>query len=74
MSNEDDMAAYADAAAALLRLPIAPAHRPGVLRNLQMVAALAPRVLNFELGPADESGNVFRPVEPGADSSNGSAR
>lgn len=74
MSNEDDMAAYMDAAAALLGMPIAPTHRPGVLRNLQMVAALAPRVLDFELGPADESGNVFRPVEPGTDSFGKDAR
>ena len=74
MGNDDDIAAFADAAAALLGLTIDPAHRPGVLRNLQMVAALAPRVLDFELGPADESGNVFRPVEPGVDSSGGGAR
>ncbi len=67
MHTDDEIAAFADAAAAMLGLPIAPEHRPGVLRNLQMVAALAPRVLDFELGPTDESGNVFRPVEPDTD-------
>jgi len=59
-----DVSAYADAAAAALGLPIAPQHRAGVLQYLQLVANMAPRVMNFPLGPADESGNVFRPVGP----------
>ena len=51
-----------DAQAALLGLPIAPAHRPGVLRYLELAAGMAPLVMDFPLGPADESGNVFVPV------------
>jgi hypothetical protein len=35
-----------------------------VLHYLQLVSNMAPRVMNFPLGPADESGNVFRPVGP----------
>jgi len=35
-----------------------------VLRYLQLVAGMAPRVMDFPLGPADESGNVFVPVAP----------
>ena len=59
-----DVSAYADAAAAALGLPIAPQHRAGVLHYLQLVSNLAPRVMDFPLGPADESGHVFRPVGP----------
>jgi hypothetical protein len=39
-------------------------HRPGVLRYLQMVAQMAPRVMDFPLQPAVESGNAFQPVGP----------
>ena len=56
--------AYMDSTAALLGLPLLPEHRPGVLRYLQLVSALAPRVTEFAatLAPADESGNTFTPV------------
>jgi hypothetical protein len=60
-----DFEAYVDAQSALLGLPIAPEHRPGVVRYLQLVAGMAPRVMDFALTPADESGNVFVPVAPG---------
>ncbi len=59
-----DVERYADATAQALNLPLAPEHRPGVLRYLQMVAQMAPRVMDFPLAPALESGNVFRPVSP----------
>jgi hypothetical protein len=59
-----DCEAYVDAQSALLGLPIAPEHRPGVLRYLALVAAMAPRVMDFALTPADESGQVFVPVVP----------
>jgi hypothetical protein len=55
---------YLDAASAAIGLPIAPEHRPGVLHYLQLVAAMAPRVMDFQLGVADESGAVFQPVSP----------
>ena len=56
--------AYVDAQCALLGLPLAPEHRPGVVRYLQLVAGMAPRVMDFALTPADESGSVFVPVSP----------
>jgi hypothetical protein len=59
-----DVERYADAAAQALGLPLAPEHRPGVLRYLQMVTQMAPRVMDFALSPALESGNAFRPVSP----------
>jgi hypothetical protein len=54
--------AYMDAAAAAIGLPIAAAHRAGVLHYLQLVAAMAPRVMEFPLTVDDESAAVFVPV------------
>ncbi|MCI1193257.1 DUF4089 domain-containing protein [Calidifontimicrobium sp. SYSU G02091] len=59
-----DFDAYVDAQCALLGLVLTPEQRPGVVRYLQLVAGLAPRVMDFPLAPADESGNVFVPVAP----------
>lgn len=56
--------AYVDAQCALLGLTLAPEHRPGVIRYLQLVIGMAPRVMDFPLAPADESGNTFVPVAP----------
>jgi hypothetical protein len=56
--------AYLDAAAAAVGLPIPDECRPGVLRYLQLVAGLAPRVMDFPLGTADEPATVFRPLGP----------
>jgi hypothetical protein len=62
-----DWERHLDAQCELLGLSIAPEHRGGVLRYLGLVGGLAPRVMDFAattLTPADESGNVFVPVEP----------
>lgn len=57
-----DLEAYLDAQSALLALPITAEQRPGVLRYLQLAASMAPRVMDFKLTPADESGSVFLAV------------
>ena len=62
-----DFEAYVDAQSALLGLPITPEQRPGVVRYLQLAAGFAPRVMDFALTPADESGSVFVPVSPPGD-------
>lgn len=59
-----DLERYAEATAQALNLPLAAEHRPGVLLYLQMVAQMAPRVMEFPLQPAVESANAFRPVGP----------
>ena len=59
-----DFGAYVDAQAALLGLTITAEHKPGVVRYLQLAATFAPRVMDFELTPVDESGSVFVPVAP----------
>lgn len=56
--------AAVDATAALLDLPLAPAHRPGVLHYFALAADMADVVMAVPLQTADESGAVFRPVEP----------
>ena len=64
--NPQVIEAAVDAAAALLDLPLAPAHRPGVLRFYSLAAQMAQVVLAVPLGRDDESGVVFRLVEPKA--------
>jgi Protein of unknown function (DUF4089) len=56
--------AYLDAAAAAVGLPIPDECRPGVLRYLQLVAGLAPRVMDFPLQTPDEAATVFVPLAP----------
>ena len=56
-----DAAAYVDAAAALVGLPLDPAHRPGVVLNLERIAQMAALVTDFPLPDAAEPAPVFRP-------------
>ncbi len=57
-----DMEAYVDAQCSLLGLKLTEQQRPGVVRYMHLVAGMAPRVMEFELTPHDESGNSFVPV------------
>ena len=66
MGTPVDMEAFVDAQSAMLGLTISAAQRPGVVRYMQLVAGMAPRVMDFALTPADESGNTFVPVSPAA--------
>ncbi len=63
-----DFERYTHAQSALLGLTLTPEQLPGVVRYLQLAASVAPRVMDFALTPADESGNVFVPVAPTAQS------
>ena len=56
-----DAETYVDAAAALIGLPIDPAHRPGVVLNLERIAQLAALVAEFPLPDEAEPAPVFRP-------------
>lgn len=58
------LAAYVDAAARALALPLADEHRPGVLRYFALAAALAAELESIALAPEDESASVFVPVSP----------
>lgn len=62
--SHSDLEAWMHAQARLLGLPLAPEHRAGVLLYLQLASSMARRVMDFPLGPADESGQAFRPVGP----------
>ena len=52
--KEFDAEAYLDQASAALQLPIDPAHRPGVVANLQTLARMADLVLSSPHGEAEE--------------------
>jgi hypothetical protein len=52
------------AQSALLDLAIAAEHRPGVIAYFTLAAEMAQLVDGLPLGIDDESGSVFRPVEP----------
>ena len=56
-----DPKAYVDAAAALIGLTIDPAHRPGVVVNLERIAQMAALVMEFPLPDEAEPAPVFRP-------------
>ncbi|HEV7577408.1 MAG TPA: AtzG-like protein [Caldimonas sp.] len=62
--DQDRIEAYVDAAAAALDLPLAPAHRPGVLAYFALAAELAESVLAAPLGVADDPAPVFTPIAP----------
>jgi len=59
--QEFDPETYVDASAALVGLPIDPAHRPGVILNLERLAQLAALVMEFPLTDEAEPAPVFRP-------------
>ena len=56
-----DPETYVDAAAVLIGLPIDPAHRPGVVLNLQRIAQMAALVMEFPLPDESEPAPVFKP-------------
>ena len=56
--------AYVDAAAAALDVPLAPAHRPGVLAYFALAAELAESMAGARLGIADDAAPVFTPIGP----------
>ncbi|MFO1073256.1 MAG: DUF4089 domain-containing protein [Geminicoccaceae bacterium] len=58
--------AHLDAMAALLGLAIAPEHRPGVVRNLLLIAEMGGLVMGLKLPGELEPAPVFLPAEPGA--------
>jgi hypothetical protein len=45
----------------LIGLPIDPAHRPGVIVNLERIAQMAMLVMEFPLPDEAEPASVFRP-------------
>jgi hypothetical protein len=56
-----DANAYVDAAAALIGLPLDPEHRPGVVLNLERIAAMAAMLMAFPLADDIEPAPVFEP-------------
>ena len=56
--------AYVDAAAVALALPLAPEHRPGVLRYFGLAAEMAELVNGLPLAVHDEPAEAFVPIAP----------
>jgi hypothetical protein len=56
-----DPVRYVEEAAALLDLPLAADHKPGVVANMVRLAAMAELVMSFPLDEATEAAPVFRP-------------
>ncbi len=56
-----DAGAYVDAAAELVGLPLDPAHRPGVVENLERIAQMAALVMAFPLPDDTEPAPVYQP-------------
>ncbi len=62
--DDRTLAAYIDATALLLHLPIAPEHLPGVQQNFARIATLAQLVIDMPLDVHDEPAPVFQPGPP----------
>ena len=54
-----DAETYVDAAAALIGLPLDPAHRPGVILNIERIAQMAALIMAFPLPEETEPAPVF---------------
>jgi hypothetical protein len=63
--EQADFERHVDATAALIGLPLAPEHRPGVVTYFGLVSGMAALVMDLPLTPLDEPASVFVPVEPG---------
>ena len=59
-----DPDAYVEQASRLVGLPVADEHRPGVARNMALIARMAALVTSFPLEPSVEPAPVFVPAEP----------
>ncbi|MFZ3320722.1 MAG: DUF4089 domain-containing protein [Usitatibacter sp.] len=55
-----DAEAYVDAASRALNLPLDPAHRPGVVANMERIAHFAAIVMESPLDEGFEPAPVFR--------------
>ena len=53
---------YVDAAAAALKLPLSPDHRPGVLSYFALASSLADLVAAQPLGVTDDPAESFEPI------------
>lgn len=58
---ESEWAGYADRTAAAISLPLAAAHRPGVVQNLERAAAIAAPLMAYPLPSGVDFAPVFTP-------------
>ena len=60
----EDIERHVNASAALIGLPIAAEHRPGVLLYFGLVTRIAQPLMDFALAVDEEPAAVFVPVAP----------
>ncbi|NEP46016.1 MULTISPECIES: DUF4089 domain-containing protein [Okeania] len=56
---------YVECTAELINLPLQPEHLPGVVENLEKIAAIAQLVIDFPLPPEIEQAPKFDPEKLG---------
>jgi hypothetical protein len=56
-----DPVRYVEEAAPLLRIPLDPQHKPGIVENMARLAVMADLVMSFPLDGETELAPVFRP-------------
>jgi len=61
MKTAFDAATYVDAASAAIGLQLDPAHRPGVIANMERINSFAQQVMEFPLDEATEPLPQYRP-------------
>ena len=59
-----EIEAYVDAAAAALKLPLMPPHRPGVLHYFALAASMAELIDAHPFTIDDEPAETFVPISP----------
>ena len=64
MLDDDEISQYLDVAAAIVGVPVPPAHRDGVLGFFRLSATPAADLAAFELPALQEPAPQFRPAEP----------
>lgn len=57
--SQPEIAAMVDAGAAAIALPLAEAHRPGVIQNFERICIIAQSVMEFPLPAEVEPAPVF---------------
>jgi hypothetical protein len=57
---------YVDAAAAALKLPLSPLHRPGTLQYFALALSMAELIAAHPLAIEDEPAEAFVPISPAA--------
>ena len=62
--SPQEIETYVDAAAAALKLPLSPLHRPGTLQYFALAMSMAELIAAHPLSIQDEPAEAFVPISP----------